>query len=146
MFWQGKKAENLCYYFCRKDSRCLFVSDSWHCQIHTTRLIMFLQLYFLSRATGARSRAQCPLWRKSATMQQTILGTIYLTIYLSIYLSIYLYIVEKECDNATNNLRYYLSIYLYIAEKECDNATNNLRYYLSIYLSIHFGERVRQCH
>ena len=37
-FWQGKKAENVFFYFWSRDSRHLFVFD---CQIQTTRLIMF---------------------------------------------------------------------------------------------------------
>ena len=46
-FWQGKKAENIVFYFWRRDSRHLFVSDSWYCQIHqTTRLIMFFNCIF----------------------------------------------------------------------------------------------------
>ena len=34
------------FYFWRRDSRHLFVSDSWYCQIQSTRLIMFFVLLF----------------------------------------------------------------------------------------------------
>ena len=33
-------------YFLRRNFRCLFVSDSWYCQIETTRLIMFFSAEF----------------------------------------------------------------------------------------------------
>ena len=39
---QGKKAENVvCFFFLTSIFAVLFVSDSWYCQIKTTRLIMF---------------------------------------------------------------------------------------------------------
>ena len=44
-FWQGKKAEKVVFYFWRRDLRHLFVSDSWYCQIQTTRLIIFFLLF-----------------------------------------------------------------------------------------------------
>ena len=37
--WRGKKAENAVFYFLRRDSRYLFVSDSWYCKIQTTTYI-----------------------------------------------------------------------------------------------------------
>ena len=42
-FRQGKKAENVDFYFWRRDSRHLFVSDSWYCQIQPIRLNMFFE-------------------------------------------------------------------------------------------------------
>ena len=37
-FWQGKEAENVVFFI--SDVGTLFVSNSWYCQIQTTRLIM----------------------------------------------------------------------------------------------------------
>ena len=48
VFWQGKKADNVVFfYYWRQDSHKLFVSDSWYCQIQTSRLIMFFDILFL---------------------------------------------------------------------------------------------------
>ena len=46
VFWQGKKAEIVLILF--RDSRYLFVSGSWFCQIQTTRLNVFFTSYFAS--------------------------------------------------------------------------------------------------
>ena len=40
-FWQGKKSENVVFLFLTLEFAAFFFSDSWYCQIQTTRLIMF---------------------------------------------------------------------------------------------------------
>ena len=40
VFGRAREQIMLGFYFWRRDSRCLFVSDSWYCQIQTTRSIM----------------------------------------------------------------------------------------------------------
>ena len=39
VFWQGKKAENVVIFISDVEIRgiCIFESDSWHCQIQTTK-------------------------------------------------------------------------------------------------------------
>ena len=44
--WQGTKAENVIFYFSRRDSRHLFVSDSWYCQIQTTIINLGFEAHF----------------------------------------------------------------------------------------------------
>ena len=44
VFVRARKPRLVLFYFCRLDSRYLFVSDSWNCLIQTTRLIMFFRI------------------------------------------------------------------------------------------------------
>ena len=45
IFCQGKKAAIALILFLGRDSRYLFVSGSWYCQIQTTKLIKFFRRY-----------------------------------------------------------------------------------------------------
>ena len=52
VFWLGQKAENAVFFYFVN----LFVSDSWYCQIQTTRLIMFFCYLFRSQMKRVKRR------------------------------------------------------------------------------------------
>ena len=60
VFGRAGKPRMLCFYFWSRDSRHLFVSDSWYCQIQRTRWIMFLK-------TWASSDLQCSFYKTNFT-------------------------------------------------------------------------------
>ena len=59
-FGTVRKPRMLCFYFWSRDSRQLFISDSWFCQFQITRLFMFF-IKFLPRACDPASQVFEPI-------------------------------------------------------------------------------------